>query len=188
MSYALDSTQTNPRLRDTDYNHFVVFDAFNVIACHDFEVRLSRAYAKTYKGASEILRWDMVYEALLEVPPDFGDAFRGNHEMDCTSCCCKAGINLSSSVGDSALGLMFSTSFLVDTRTEHYACSVWTLEAIKCIFCVISGSFLSEYVSPVGLKLYQTTSSFPESKCCARGSYPACSTWTSFQTHRSPAA
>ncbi len=41
MSYALDSTQPNPRLRDTDYNHFVVFDAFNVIACHDFEVRLS---------------------------------------------------------------------------------------------------------------------------------------------------
>ena len=41
MSYALDSTQTNPRLRDTDYNHFVVFDAFNVIACHDFEVSIS---------------------------------------------------------------------------------------------------------------------------------------------------
>lgn len=38
MSYALDSTNTNPRLRDTDFNHFVVFDAFNVIACHDFEV------------------------------------------------------------------------------------------------------------------------------------------------------
>ena len=43
MSYALDSTQTNPRLRDTDYNHFVVFDPFNVIACHDFEVRLQRS-------------------------------------------------------------------------------------------------------------------------------------------------
>ncbi len=40
MSYALDSTQTNPRLRDTDYNHFVIFDPFNVIACHDFEVHL----------------------------------------------------------------------------------------------------------------------------------------------------
>ena len=40
MSYALDSTQVNPRLRDTDYNHFVVFDAFNAIACHDFEVCL----------------------------------------------------------------------------------------------------------------------------------------------------
>ena len=43
MSYALDSTQTNPRLRDTDYNHFVIFDPFNVIACHDFEVRLQRS-------------------------------------------------------------------------------------------------------------------------------------------------
>ena len=43
MSYAMDSTATNPRQRDTDFNHFVIFDAFNVIACHDFEVGLFRA-------------------------------------------------------------------------------------------------------------------------------------------------
>ena len=55
MSYALDSTQTDPRLRDTDYNHFVIFDPFNVIACHDFEVHL-HCLCRSPKGcASEVI-------------------------------------------------------------------------------------------------------------------------------------
>ena len=51
MSYALDSTQVNPRLRNTDYNHFVVFDAFNTIACHDFEVQ--HPYPMTFQPLVE---------------------------------------------------------------------------------------------------------------------------------------
>lgn len=38
MSYALDSKATDPRQRVEDFNHFVVFDPLNVLACHDFEV------------------------------------------------------------------------------------------------------------------------------------------------------
>ena len=56
MSYALDSTQTNPRLRDTDYNHFVIFDPFNVIACHDFEVHLHCLF-KLQKILFQICQW-----------------------------------------------------------------------------------------------------------------------------------
>ena len=53
-SYALDSTQTNPRLRDTDYNHFVIFDPFNVIACHDFEVHLRHLTQAPHRDVSNL--------------------------------------------------------------------------------------------------------------------------------------
>lgn len=45
MSYALDSKATDPRRRVEDFNHFVVFDPLNVLACHDFEVGYSCAYS-----------------------------------------------------------------------------------------------------------------------------------------------
>lgn len=38
MSYALDSKATLDAKRSADFNHFVVFDPYQVIACHDFEV------------------------------------------------------------------------------------------------------------------------------------------------------
>lgn len=39
MSYALDSKASQASKRSADFNHFVVFDPYNTIACHDFEVR-----------------------------------------------------------------------------------------------------------------------------------------------------
>lgn len=38
MSYALDSKARQASQRSADFNHFVVFDPYNTIACHDFEV------------------------------------------------------------------------------------------------------------------------------------------------------
>jgi hypothetical protein len=38
MSYALDSKASDAAKRSADFNHFVVFDPYQVIACHDFEV------------------------------------------------------------------------------------------------------------------------------------------------------
>ena len=38
MSYALDSKASQDAKRSADFNHFVVFDPYNTIACHDFEV------------------------------------------------------------------------------------------------------------------------------------------------------
>ena len=38
MSYALDSKASQDAKRSADFNHFVVFDPYQVIACHDFEV------------------------------------------------------------------------------------------------------------------------------------------------------
>lgn len=37
MSYALDSQASDSLQQDEDYNHFVVFDAYDLIACHDFQ-------------------------------------------------------------------------------------------------------------------------------------------------------
>jgi len=37
MSYAKHSTSTNEHQRTQDFNHFVIFDPSNVLACHDFE-------------------------------------------------------------------------------------------------------------------------------------------------------
>ena len=42
MSYALDSKASSASTRSADFNHFVVFDPYNTIACHDFEVRPRR--------------------------------------------------------------------------------------------------------------------------------------------------
>lgn len=36
MSYALDSNSTNAQQRDADFNHFAIFDAHRMIACHAF--------------------------------------------------------------------------------------------------------------------------------------------------------
>lgn len=38
MSYALDTQSADAQQRDEDFNHFVIFDAYDVIACHDFQV------------------------------------------------------------------------------------------------------------------------------------------------------
>ena len=38
MSYALDSKDSDAKARDQAFNHFVVFDAYDLIACHDFQV------------------------------------------------------------------------------------------------------------------------------------------------------
>ena len=43
MSYALDSKAAQDAKRSADFNHFVVFDPYNTIACHDFEVRARMA-------------------------------------------------------------------------------------------------------------------------------------------------
>ncbi|KAK9918751.1 hypothetical protein WJX75_006574 [Coccomyxa subellipsoidea] len=37
MSYALDSKDSDAKARDQAFNHFVVFDAYDLIACHDFQ-------------------------------------------------------------------------------------------------------------------------------------------------------
>lgn len=36
MSYALDSNSTSARQRSADFNHFAIFDAHRMIACHAF--------------------------------------------------------------------------------------------------------------------------------------------------------
>ncbi len=38
MSYALDTKETDASKQDQAYNHFVVFDPYDLIACHDFQV------------------------------------------------------------------------------------------------------------------------------------------------------
>lgn len=38
MSYALDSKDSDAKARDQAFNHFVIFDAYDLIACHDFQV------------------------------------------------------------------------------------------------------------------------------------------------------
>jgi len=37
FSYALQSTATEEAQRTTDFNHFVIFDPFKLVACHDFQ-------------------------------------------------------------------------------------------------------------------------------------------------------
>lgn len=37
ISYAKDSKSPDPAQRIADFNHFVIFDAKNILACHDFE-------------------------------------------------------------------------------------------------------------------------------------------------------
>jgi hypothetical protein len=37
MSYAKDSKSTDENQRIADFNHFVIFDPRNLLACHDFE-------------------------------------------------------------------------------------------------------------------------------------------------------
>ena len=37
MSYALDSHSSDEHQRVADFNHFVIFDLRNILACHDFE-------------------------------------------------------------------------------------------------------------------------------------------------------
>lgn len=37
FSYALPSSSSDPHQRTTDFNHFVIFDPTQVVACHDFE-------------------------------------------------------------------------------------------------------------------------------------------------------
>ena len=37
MSYALDSHSPDDHQRVADFNHFVIFDLRNILACHDFE-------------------------------------------------------------------------------------------------------------------------------------------------------
>lgn len=37
LSYALDSRATDKAQWIADFNHFVIFDAQNLLACHDFE-------------------------------------------------------------------------------------------------------------------------------------------------------
>lgn len=39
MSYALDLKSTDAKARDEAYNHFVVFDPYDLITCHDFQVQ-----------------------------------------------------------------------------------------------------------------------------------------------------
>jgi hypothetical protein len=41
MSYALQLDEANPGDGDAAFNHFVVFDAYDLIACHDFKASLS---------------------------------------------------------------------------------------------------------------------------------------------------
>ncbi len=41
MSYALESKSSDAKARDEAFNHFVVFDAYDLIACHDFQVSAS---------------------------------------------------------------------------------------------------------------------------------------------------
>jgi hypothetical protein len=36
MSYSKDSKATHPEERVADFNHFVIFDPRNLLACHDF--------------------------------------------------------------------------------------------------------------------------------------------------------
>lgn len=38
MSYALDTKETDASKQDQAFNHFVVFDPYDLIACHDFQV------------------------------------------------------------------------------------------------------------------------------------------------------
>lgn len=37
MSYSKDSKSTDPDQRVADFNHFVIFDPRNLLACHDFK-------------------------------------------------------------------------------------------------------------------------------------------------------
>jgi hypothetical protein len=37
MSYSKDSTSNDPDVRTADFNHFVIFDPRNLLACHDFK-------------------------------------------------------------------------------------------------------------------------------------------------------
>eukprot|EP01024_Parvocaulis_polyphysoides_P075800 TRINITY_DN980_c0_g3_i3.p1 TRINITY_DN980_c0_g3~~TRINITY_DN980_c0_g3_i3.p1 ORF type:complete len:1054 (-),score=150.66 TRINITY_DN980_c0_g3_i3:249-3056(-) len=37
MSYALDSQETSPEKRSADFNHFVIFNPNNLLACHDYQ-------------------------------------------------------------------------------------------------------------------------------------------------------
>ena len=37
LAYAKDSQASEASQRVTDFNHFVIFDPRNILACHDFE-------------------------------------------------------------------------------------------------------------------------------------------------------
>jgi len=37
MSYSRDSKSSDPDTRVADFNHFVIFDPRNLLACHDFK-------------------------------------------------------------------------------------------------------------------------------------------------------
>ena len=44
MSYAKNSTASDRHQAARDFNHFVIFDELNLIACHDFEVGFAVDY------------------------------------------------------------------------------------------------------------------------------------------------
>jgi hypothetical protein len=37
MSYSRDSKSSDPDVRIADFNHFVIFDPRNLLACHDYK-------------------------------------------------------------------------------------------------------------------------------------------------------
>ena len=51
MSYAKDSKASDENTRSTDFNHFVIFDPRNLLACHGGEPVSQRARARTGAAA-----------------------------------------------------------------------------------------------------------------------------------------